>query len=66
MPGTHSYIHACLTGSPVSVKWLTSALGYSWWKTFRNGSSADILGLKFLPVRSEGSHVILQRLGDLA
>jgi len=35
-------------------------------KVSRTGPSADILGLKFLPVRSEGSFVILPSLGDLA
>ena len=35
-------------------------------KTTANTASADILGLKFLPVGSEGSFLVLLSLGDLA
>ena len=66
MPGTESQIVLTTVGGLVSVGCLTTSSDFSWSETYLTAPSADILGLKFLPVRSEGSYGVLQFLGDFA
>jgi len=66
MLGHYTAIDRTQTGRTVSVKCVTSGSENSWVETSRMRLSADILGLKFLPVRSEGSFEVLPLLGDLA
>jgi hypothetical protein len=66
MPGHYSAIDRARKGCPVSVNRLTLGSEYSLVKRLPMCHSADILGLKFLPVRSEGLFEALPFLGDLA
>jgi hypothetical protein len=64
MPRTQASLVPALTTYPPTMISLTNWPCFSQAKPSCNCHSADILGLKFLPVRSEGSFVVLQSLGD--
>ena len=66
MLGHHTAIDRTQTGCSLSVKVLAPDSENFRVETSRMCSTADILGLKFLPVRSEGSFEVLPLLGDLA
>ena len=65
MPDPSQTIAPRSKGGSVSVIQLTRYTVFSFIEMPCAGISADILGLKFLPVRSEGPQT-LQSLGDLA